>query len=116
MRTLKNHEKRCLFDEFAWVPFLRQLQRDENSEQRRTTDCKKNKSRNSPRDVQKNDSKIVDFGSPNGSKIIPGGLSETAGAPRSSQEQQTATKNRTTDPRAAQERPKEAQREDEGPG
>ena len=48
----------------------------------------------------------IDFGAQNGSNITPGGLSETAGAPRSSEEQQTATKSRTMNPRAASERPK----------
>ena len=39
------------YNEFAGVPFLRQVQREQISEHRRTQNCKKNTCRNSPRDV-----------------------------------------------------------------
>ena len=96
----------CFLDEFAWVRFLHQVQREQLSEHWRTKHSKKHSAERVPATCRKNASENIDVGAQNGSKITPGGLSETAGAPRSSQEQQTATKNRTTDPRAAQERPK----------
>ena len=61
-RTLKNHEKTIGFlDEFAWVHFLSQVQREQISEHRRTKNREKNKTRNSPRDSKTNASKIIDF-------------------------------------------------------
>ena len=51
----------------------------------------------------------------NRSKNAAGRLSEAACAPRSTQEQQTATKNWTKHPRAAQERPTSAPKRLEGP-
>ena len=55
------------YDEFAWVAFLRQVQREQISEHRRTQNCKKNTCRNSPRDVRNNCSKIIVFAP----KMIP---------------------------------------------
>ena len=43
-RTLKNHEKPLVFfNEFAWVPFLRQVPREQISEHRRTKKIKREK-------------------------------------------------------------------------
>ena len=60
-RTLKNHEKPLFFDEFAWVHFLRQVQREQISEHRHTKNRENNKSGNSPRDARNTASNIIDF-------------------------------------------------------
>ena len=98
-------------NEFAWVAFLRQVQREQISEHRRTHKLQeKHVQKQRPPRVEKSFQNHR-FWPPkwlqNRSNIAPGGLSEAAGAPRRTQEQQTATKKT---PRASQERPKSARK------
>ena len=110
MRTLKNHEQTLFFDEFAWVPLLRQLQREQISEHRHTQNYKTNTCKNSPRDVSKNHPQNVNFGSQNGAKIPSKSLPEACRRPLAPQDapktQPRAANATKKTPRASQERSK----------
>ena len=96
-------------NEFAWVAFLRQVQREQISDHRRTHKLQEKHVQKQPPQRLDKSFKNHRFWLPkwlqNRANIAPGGLSEAAGAPRRTQEQQTATKKT---PRASQERSKSA--------
>ena len=70
-----NFEKSCktigFLDEFAWVRFWRQVQREHISEHRRTNNREKNESKNSPRDARKKASNIIKYLAKMAPKIDP---------------------------------------------
>ena len=97
-------------DEFAWVPFLRQVQREQLSEHRRTKNGEKNKSRNSPRDARKNAStfdeswaKMAPKTVQNRSQRLPEGQRDTK---RRQEPPKRDQKRPKSTPRAPQEHPK----------
>ena len=100
------------YDEFAWVAFLRQVQREQISEHRHTQNYKKNTCKNSPRDVSKSHQKKVHCGSQNGAKIPSKSLPEACRRPLAPQDapktQPRAANATKKTPRASQERSKSA--------
>ena len=93
--NIENSLNTVFYDKFAWVPFLRQVQREQISEHRHTQNYKTNTCKNSPRDVSKNHPQNVNFGSQNGAKIPSKSLPEACRRPLAPQD---APK---TQPRAA---------------
>ena len=90
---------RVFYDEFAWVAFLRQVQREQISEHRHTQNYKTNTCKNSPRDVSKNlqktsilAPKMAPKSFQNRSRKPVGGRWRHKTHPRRSQEQQTRPK------------------------
>ena len=102
----------AFYDEFAWVAFLRQVQREQISEHRHTQNYKTNTCKNSPRDVSKNHPQNVNFGSQNGAKIPSKSLPEACRRPLAPQDapktQPRAANATKKTPRASQERSKSA--------
>ena len=102
----------AFYNEFAWVAFLRQVQREQISEHRHTQNYKKNTCKNRPRDVSTNHQQNINFAPPKRRqkpfKIAPGTLSEAAGATRRTQDAAKSSKRDQKDPksepRAFQER------------